>query len=121
MRSRRAEREQQFERNRARDRKGRSADRGGLQDVAAAIPSSAFVTLDLHGDTREEARKRIPDAVKDAKGKGLKVVRVIHGFNRGSVLSAETQKVLFRLKQQGLVAAFAVNGANPGETIVQLA
>ena len=58
---------------------------------------------------------------KEAKGKGLKVVRVIHGFNRGSVLSAETQKVLLRLKQQGQVATYAVNPTNPGETIVQLA
>lgn len=121
MRSKRAEREQQFERSRARDRKESAADRGGLQDVVAHLGSSAYVTLDLHGDTREEARKRIPDAVKEAKGKGLKVVRVIHGFNRGSVLSAETQKVLLRLKQQGQVAAYAVNPANPGETIVQLA
>lgn len=30
------------------------------------------------------------------------------------------QKVLCRLKEQGLVAAYAINGTNPGETIVQL-
>jgi len=120
MRDRRAERNRQWERNRAREKKERMSDRGGLQDIAARLPSSAYITLDLHGDTRDEARKRIPDAVKDATGKGLKVVRIIHGFNRGSVLSAETQKVLFQLKRQGVVVAYAVNGANPGETILQL-
>ena len=120
MRNRRAERNQQWERNRARDDKERAEDRGGLQDIVAHLPPSAYAILDLHGDTRDEARKRIPDAVNDARGKGFKVVRIIHGFNRGSVLSAETQKVLLRLKEQGLVGAYAVNGTNPGETIVQL-
>jgi DNA-nicking Smr family endonuclease len=121
MRNKRAERNQQGERGRARDQKERMTERGGLQDIASHLPSSAYVTLDLHGDTRDEARKRIPDAVKDAKGRGLKVVKIVHGFNRGSTLSDETQKVLFRLKQQGLVSTFAVNGLNPGQTIVQLA
>ena len=120
MRDRRAERNRQRERNRAREDKERMTDRGGLQDVAAHLPPSAVVTLDLHGDTRNEARTKIPVAVKEAKGKGLKVLRVIHGFNRGSVLSAETQKLLFRLKEQGVVVAYAVNSGNPGETIVLL-
>ena len=120
MRSRRSERKQQQERSRARDRKDRTDDRGSFEDIVAHLPSSAYTTLDLHGDSREEARKRIPESVKEAKRKGLKVVRIIHGFNRGSVLSAETQKVLIRLKEQGLLAAYALNGTNPGETIVQL-
>jgi len=121
MRNRRTEREQQRERSRARDQKDRAAVQGALEDIVAHLPLSAYATLDLHGDTREDARKRITDAVKKAKGKDLKVLKVIHGFNRGSILSAETQKVLFRLKVQGLVAVYAINGANPGETIVQLA
>jgi hypothetical protein len=121
LRNRRAQREQQRERSRARDQKDRSGVQGTLEDIVAHLPMSAYATLDLHGDTRENSRNSITDAVKKAKGKGLKVVRVIHGFNRGSVLSAETQKVLFSLKQQGLVATYAINGSNPGETIVQLA
>ena len=120
MRSRSSERKQHQERSRARDQKDRTADRGALEDIVAHLPLSANATLDLHGDTREEAPKRISEAVKEAKAKGLKVVRIIHGFNRGSVLTAETQKVLLRLKEQGLVVAYAVNGTNPGETIVQL-
>jgi DNA-nicking Smr family endonuclease len=121
MRDRRDERNRQWERNREREKKGHAAERGGLQDIVAHLPPSANVTLDLHGDTRDEARKRISQALTEARSRGFKVVRIIHGFNRGSVLSAETQKVLLRLKEQGLVAAYAVNGTNPGETIVQLA
>ena len=121
MRNRRAKREQQRERSRSRDQKDRNGVQGALEDIVAHLPSSAYATPDLHGDTREDARKRITDNVKKAKGNGLKGGQIIHGFNRGSVLSAETQKVLARLRQQGLVAVYAINGANPGETIVQLA
>lgn len=120
MRDRRAERHRQGERQRERDRKERAIERGGLQDIAAHLPSSAYMTLDLHGDTREEAGKHISEAVKEAKANGQRVMRIIHGFNRGSVLSNETQRVLSRLKQQGLLATYSINGANPGETIVQL-
>ena len=118
MRDKRGERQQQWERGRARDKKERLHERGGLQDLSARLPETACVTLDLHGDTRDGARRRIPKAVEEAKGRGLAVVKIIHGFNRGSDLSDETQKVLFRLKQQSQVASYAVNGVNPGETIV---
>jgi hypothetical protein len=53
--------------------------------------------------------------------KGPRVARILHGFSRGSILSAETQQVFFRLKVRNLVATYSVNCTNTGETIVLLA
>lgn len=44
-----------------------------------------FVTLDLHGLTQEEAKKRIDKALASA-GSGTYQLRLIHGFNRGTRL-----------------------------------
>ena len=45
----------------------------------------AFITVDLHGMTRDEAEKKIKKVLSDA-GSGTYQIRLIHGFNRGTNL-----------------------------------
>ena len=44
---------------------------------------TAIIELDLHGLRREEAKKKIDNALKNA-GTGVYIIRCIHGYNRGT-------------------------------------
>jgi DNA-nicking Smr family endonuclease len=71
--------------------------------------------VDLHGMTRDQARERLSEFVRDASQRGLRCVRVVHGKGLGSPGRTPVLKAKVRawLVQRSDVAAFTQ--ARPAE------
>ena len=71
--------------------------------------------MDLHGMTRDQARERLSEFVRDASQRGLRCVRVVHGKGLGSPGRTPVLKAKVRawLVQRNDVAAFTQ--ARPAE------
>jgi DNA-nicking Smr family endonuclease len=84
-------------------------------DIGADVPRrlrrgewAIQAQVDLHGMTRDEARERLAQFVRDALQRGLRCVRVVHGKGHGSPGKAPVLKGKVRgwLVQKAEVAAF---------------
>ena len=77
--------------------------------------SEAFVNIDLHGMTREEAMKVIESSLRKA-GPFVYQIRVVHGFHRGTSLRSMIYEE-FRYDQR---IRRIIPGDNPGITVLIL-
>ncbi|WP_071650361.1 Smr/MutS family protein [Spirochaeta thermophila] len=59
-------------------------------------PSTPQAVLDLHGFTREEAERRLKDFLVEARGKGYRVLLVVHGKGLHSEREPVLKKVVYR-------------------------
>ncbi len=72
--------------------------------------------LNIKGDmpTVEEARRRLLDAIKSARARGVQVIKVIHGYGSSGVggqLRPALRKSLARRRKEGLVKEFIIGEA----------
>lgn len=74
-----------------------------------------FVKIDLHGLTREEAKKVIDRAVQNA-GPAIYHLQLIHGFNRGTGL----RSMIYDWYQYEPKIKRIIPGDNPGITVLVL-
>ena len=77
--------------------------------------SQAFVKIDLHGLTQDEAIKVIDKAIKTA-GPGTYHLQLIHGFNRGTSL----RSMIYDWYQYEPKVKRIMPGDNPGITVLVL-
>jgi DNA-nicking Smr family endonuclease len=81
--------------------------------------------IDLHGFSSEDARERLGHFLVHAHARGLRCVRAVHGWGRGSpggvpVLKSKLPRWLERETGRDLVLAYATAPANPGATCILL-
>ncbi len=75
----------------------------------------AFIDIDLHGMTRDEAEKAVSKALASA-GAGTYQIRVIHGYNRGTNLK---NMIYDEFRYDSRIKRI-LPGDNPGITILVL-
>jgi DNA-nicking Smr family endonuclease len=81
--------------------------------------------IDLHRLNSEDAHDRLDHFLADAQARGLRCVRVVHGWGRGSeggvpVLKPNLGRWLERGSTGKRVLAYATERANPGATCILL-
>ncbi|MCR5303432.1 MAG: Smr/MutS family protein [Lachnospiraceae bacterium] len=79
--------------------------------------SNAVIELDLHGLTVDQAEKRVERAVASADG-GVYIIRVIHGFNRGTAIRTMLNETYGRGYDRKVIRVRP--GSNPGTTELML-
>lgn len=75
--------------------------------------SQPVIELDLHGMTVEQAEKRVDGTVRNA-GSGVYIIRVIHGFNRGTAIRTMLNETYGRGYDKRVTRVRP--GSNPGTT-----
>jgi DNA-nicking Smr family endonuclease len=81
--------------------------------------------LDLHRLARDDARESLESFLRDAHGRGLRCVRIVHGWGRGSpggrpVIKPSLPRWLERGSARAVVLAYATAPRNPGATLLLL-
>lgn len=77
--------------------------------------SEAFVHIDLHGMTREEAMKVIDKSLAKA-GPSVYQIRLVHGFHRGTSL----RSMIYEEYRYDRRILRIIPGDNPGITVLVL-
>jgi len=79
-------------------------------------PGSATVSIDLHGNTVDEAVEAVSEFLNGAFLAGSAEVRIIHGRSGGKLKAA----VHSQLRGMPSIRGFALDPHNPGVTVVRL-
>ena len=77
--------------------------------------------IDLHGFELWEAKEEVLYFLEEYQVKGIREVKIVHGYHRGQVLKRyfQSEKFLKDMKNQGIILIKKSN-SNQGETCFEL-
>jgi len=68
-----------------------------------------YVTLDLHGATRSQARQLIPRVLQEALNRGRDRVQIIHGYSTANSPQGSIKSDLYEMIDSGVLDEYYVS------------